>query len=436
MTTAIETFRRAESGRLGFLKNPGCKEKTVSTFPYAFPLNGTPIEIAVWEKTYRVWWENTYAPFIPAEWLKTSKKIPFEDQELTPKQKEAILTHPDEANAIGLAFNQKLSSRELALVFVHPKLSSTKIFNLKLRNRYGTSPLFLIEMQKGFYMKDEEIEAAQQTAKSIIAERKNNELISKNDRLNEIKYSRHDIMEEIKIPQEIDEKTSAALGIMYGTGFIDGKYFKLSCPNANLTILRKSIETMHEVFNFPLKDPYFCLSRNQKGEGFWIIQYRSIALTSWLAKYIKFPPSREVKRNIGIPQLIKASVESVQNEFLKYCLAFGLRFYPKSGRMEFHSVSGPFLEDIETLIHERILRKSTMIVKTGTSFALRISTIPMGELFLLGYFDENDELRSKIKDYFKHNWSPQTRNHLRNNYPRELFETKFPRFEPQVNDTR
>src|SRR3990170_3499495 len=112
MPTFAETLRQVNSGQVDFLRIPELETRNNGSFPYSFPWNGTTIEIATWEKTYRVWWENKYSPFIPAKWLAKPRKIPIQNQDLAPKEIEALLTESNEIYALSLAFNRKLSSDE------------------------------------------------------------------------------------------------------------------------------------------------------------------------------------------------------------------------------------------------------------------------------------------------------------------------------------
>jgi len=131
MPTVGETLRQqADLGRFEFTRTFAPETKSPSPFPFAYPRHGTPIEIANWEKTYQVWWENKYCPFIPTEWIGL-KNIPIpDDNKLNSVQREAILTHYNFSNVLNFIAKEEPSLGETELILTHPKLGIESIKDL------------------------------------------------------------------------------------------------------------------------------------------------------------------------------------------------------------------------------------------------------------------------------------------------------------------
>jgi len=408
-----------------------------------------------WRLDYENWWIERFGNNgVPTEWTNpknSPRKIVTDFKNLSsPEEIEALVTESNYTYCLSVIQNVKLSPSQLGLALAHPEFSVRLILDdldptLASPN---TSLQSLIGRQIELGMKDEEAEVAIKIARNIIRVREDLEPIEHGtvDKYSgsdvkkrrkivvlseafgsfEVPYSRQDLEKGIKVPSVIDKEAAATLGLAYGCGHFNGRYFRLHSPVANAEFFNDVVgQSFNKTFNLPLRKSRFNLSDTQKGKGSLTIQYQSLALSSYLLNHHDFPKNRQEKRQTGLSPFIKKAPKEEQDEFLKYFLAVAVNFFGRVGKTEINSVSEPLLYDIQELINARISKQLANPDRRSVgSFVLRIGILPTAELFLLGYLNENPEIKERVEAFFtqKVESNTKTKRHLERVHPDKMAE--------------
>ncbi len=251
-----------------------------------------------------------------------------------------------------------------------------------------------------------------------------------------VRFTYDDIRRGVYIAPTMDTDTAGMLGVIYSDGHLARDSLRLTFTRKNLKFYTDVVmPKMDRAFNLLQDEEYEYTQQSgfsKNDYSFFRLNYGSTALTTYLANHFKFRKSEEERRKKGLSKKIKGSeFKQYMPEFLKFYLGAASRLVTSNNcesiTIGITDVSGPMLEDIGHILGKRLERPSLYVAKhkTADTHILRISTVPLLELFFDGMLDENPTIRNGVNAYLQeYGIGKRAFNHLYNLYGDEIAQYK------------